>query len=116
MKLALVLASGYTANAAAEVSGINIPPPASSYNYDEIRTSGGSHCRQALGSNVTSEVGMVANDNGDAVDSGAIYGRIVYHFGTPKRIDCSKMYNLEIEMLRQEVEMLRRQNQYMMPD
>ena len=99
----------------------------SNFNYDEIRSSTGTTCRQAMGSNLELEAGVVGSDaNNDGLyqdptrdyninNSGnAIYGRVTYYFGAPKRLDCSHLYELEIEMLRRQLNDL--QETYILPE
>jgi len=85
-------------------------------NYDEIKTSEGVSCRQAMGSNLTAEIGVgqaeaeeVFNEieNNNKSSGGiAAFGRITYAIGAPKRIDCSQIYELELIKLREELRQL----------
>ena len=92
-----------------------------SYNYDEIRTSGGTTCRQAIGSNLNVEFGAIGSDRDldstyqnnnfndfQSGDSGTgVYGKITYALGAPDRLNCDSLYQMELNTLRRELEMLR---------
>jgi hypothetical protein len=105
---------------------VNVPVSQQSYNYDEIRTSSGTTCRQALGSNLSVEMGVIAEDSSSGqdyfsdinngyksdADTGAIYGRVVYQIGAPKRLDCSRLYEMEIQTLKNELELMRANMMY----
>lgn len=83
-------------------------------NYDEIETQDGTRCRQALGSNLNLELGVGQtaeeeylfddfgnnnNQNGQA----ALFARVTYALGGPKRLECSYLYELELMRLRMEL-------------
>ena len=85
-------------------------------NYDEIRTSDGVACRQAMGSNLIAEIGIGQVEEQNVFDeinnnnnSGqvAAFGRITYAIGAPKRLDCRHIYELEMMKLREELRILR---------
>ena len=70
-----------------------------------------------MGSNLVFEAGVVgsdttsdgryndfSNDFERGANGGAVYGKVVYHFGAPKRLDCSRLYEIEIQMLRRQLE------------
>ena len=119
MKYIIILAA-LAMPAAAQV-GVVIPQSNNSnFNYDEIRTSSGTTCRQAMGSNLELEAGVVGSDAGNDGNyfdpsrdytlensGGAIYGKVTYYFGAPKRLDCSRLYELEIQALRRQIESMR---------
>ena len=102
--------------------GIVVPGGGSgSFNYDEIRTSSGTSCRQALGTNIRAEFGVVDseskstniyhdaarfNDGRSSFGTGA-YARVTYDIGSKKRLDCSRLFEIEIAMLKAELEMMR---------
>lgn len=107
----------WTEPASARSSSTNIDLPSSpqgSYNYDEVKTSSGVSCRQASGSSLIGEMGVVNSTQdetsgftSDDSSNTAIYGRLTYAFGAPKRLDCNKLYEIELQTLRLELEMLR---------
>lgn len=51
---------------------------------------------------MTLDIGAVA----DTEDMG-VYGRITIPIGAPKRLDCSRLYDLEVERLKAEIDALR---------
>lgn len=111
-----------------------IPNSPSSYQSDRIRT-GDVECQMAIGSSTNVEFGVVGilnqNDpfnsnynnlidpsmynNDDMVKDVGVYARITIPIGAPKkRLDCAKLYQLELEKqrlelfkLKQEVQQLR---------
>ena len=111
----------------AQQLGVVLPNTSQAYNHDEVRTSSGLSCRQASGGPTTIEFGVLARDDevdrdafdpafGEAVTQtgGAVYARVVHALGAPKRLDCSRIYELEVERLKAEIEMLRIEQQYSM--
>ena len=101
--------------------------------YDEIRTSEGASCRSANGGNLIvhggvsgasgtntsnsySEYFRPLEDSHDDTEAGAYMG-FAYSFGGGKKIDCSRLANieferaeLELEKLRAEVDVLKKMN------
>ena len=114
---ALILAGVSAAEAA---DGLFLPnPPNESGGEDSITTPSGLSCRQSLnrgGPILDLGVGAIGgaargdnetyrtrNDDGTAI----AYARIVIPLGErPPRIDCSRIYLLEIERLKREIELL----------
>lgn len=107
--------------AQAQTVGVAVPQSnTSNFNYDEVKTSSGATCRQAMGSNTAIEFGAVGSDSetdGSFVDEtrsydtdsmgNAVYARVTHFLGSPKRLDCSRLYELEIESLRAQLEQMR---------
>lgn len=103
---------------------LNMPAPTRNTGTDEIRTSSGSSCRSAVGSNTNLDFGIVASDGSaesryqadqyrdfrEGNQGNAVFFRISHALGAKKRIDCNHMYNLELETLRTELEMLKAQS------
>lgn len=103
--------------------GIYMPPaPHGPGGEDTIESSSGTRCRQSINSNSGYVDLGLAGSAGSAVpasdrafvsindrDREALaYARVTIPLGKqPKRLDCSKVYELEIERLRQEVELLK---------
>ncbi len=90
--------------------GVNLPQAALPSGSDEIRTTDGSTCRSAVGGDgAYLDVGVVgAPQNQDINATAAAYGRIVIPLGSKsKRIDCSRLYDLEIQRLKMELELAR---------
>lgn len=112
------------ASAAAAQSGIYLPPaPQGPGGEDTIETSSGTRCRQSINSNsgyvdigVAGSSGSGIPQTGSGVfisindrDKEALgYARITIPLGKkPKRLDCSQIYELEIERLRQELALVK---------
>ena len=84
-------------------------------NFDEIITSGGAKCRQAMGSNLNAEVGLGQTEeetyliedfgpnNNNNSGQVAIYARLTYAIGAAPRINCQHIYELELMKLRQQI-------------
>ena len=75
---------------------------------DEVHASDGTTCRSAVsGSGAYFDLGVIkgnSQSNGDL----ATYGRVVIPIGrTPKRLDCSRLYELEVERLQMELWLLK---------
>ena len=83
--------------------GFNLPAAPRPNGFDEVRTSDGTTCRSAMGGNgAYLDVGGIGGqgDNGH-FDRGSVYGRVVIPLGErPGRIDCTSLYQLEIERLK----------------
>jgi hypothetical protein len=113
--------------ATAEYHGITLPAaPQGAGGEDSIETPGGTRCRQSLNSSGAyvdfGAAGIVSKpleSQGAGADAfrfysesrdqtGMLYGRVTIPLGKkPKRIDCSRVYELEIERLQAEVAMLK---------
>ena len=79
------------------------------FNFDEITTSSGVRCRQAQGSETRLELGAL---DGEQTGAGG-YARLVIPLGQqPDRLDCKRLYNLEVDRLTSEVQALREQLKY----
>ena len=87
-------------------------------NYDEIRTSDGVACRQAMGSNLIAEIGIGQVEEQNVFDeinnnnnSGqvAAFGRLTYAIGAPKRLDCTRIYQMELLKLQEQLRQLQEQ-------
>ena len=102
--------------------GIYLPPsPQGSGGEDTIESSSGTRCRQSINSNgAYLDVGVVGSAAGgsqtnqqllldDARDrEGMAYARLTVPLGRrPKRIECSRIFELEIARLKREVEILK---------
>jgi hypothetical protein len=111
------------AASASAQQGIYLPPaPQGPGGEDTIETASGTRCRQSINSNSGYvDVGLAASGGaGIPKSSGAFitinerdrealaYARVTVPLGKqPKRIDCSRVYELEIDRLREEVALLR---------
>lgn len=102
-------------------NGLYLPSsPTGPGGEDSIETSSGTRCRQSMNSNgAYLDVGATGSAaspldpqrvyGGDSRDREATaYVRVTVPLGRrPQRIDCQQVYQLEIERLRREVELLR---------
>jgi hypothetical protein len=106
--------------ASAATSGLYLPSaPTGSGGEDAIETSSGTRCRQSINSNgayldvgVTGSAGSPVDGRNVFADSrdreGTAYARVTIPLGKrPTRLDCNRVYELEIEKLKREVELLR---------
>ncbi len=91
------------------ISGFNLPGVTLSQGHDEVRAADGTTCRSAVGgSGAYMDVGVIGNpeQDYDGNSSMSAYGRIVVPLGKlPSRIDCSKLYNLEVQRLELELKL-----------
>ena len=109
--------------AQAATTGVYLPPaPTGSGGEDSIETSSGTRCRQSINSNGPYlDVGVSGTASspidpdamrysfGDTRDKqGTVYARVSIPLGKrPERIDCSRVYELELQKLKREIELLR---------
>lgn len=101
LMVSLLLAALFVSRATAQ--NVSLPSPRSGFGSDEVVTSSGIRCRQAIDGGMTFDAGAVADESGEA----GVYGRITIPIGAPKRIDCARLYDLEIERLKAEIEQLK---------
>ncbi len=121
--LLVVAAEMLLGSAAAAQPGIYLPQaPTGPGGEDTIETSTGTRCRQSINSSsgyvdvgvagsatsgLPNPVGAFINIT-ERDNQAMAYARVTIPLGkTPKRIDCSKVYELEIAKLKQELELLR---------
>lgn len=107
----------------ASTNGIYLPPaPSGSGGEDSIETSSGTRCRQSMNSNgAYLDVGMTGSaaasptqnyaysyNSNNAGREATAYVRMTIPIGKrPERIDCSRIYEMELDKLRREVELLK---------
>ena len=89
-------------------TGFTLPGVTLPQGQDEVHASDGTTCRSAVsGSGAYFDLGVIrgnSQSNGDL----ATYGRVVIPIGrTPKRLDCSRLYELEVERLQMELWLLK---------
>ena len=75
-----------------------------------MRAADGTSCRSAVGGDGSYlDFGAVASPGtGTTQDSGAVYSRVVIPLGVkPRRLDCSALYDLEVQRLRMELKLAR---------
>lgn len=87
-------------------------------NYDEIEISG-MKCRNGLTGPTQLEFGIAQQEeqtffDGDVINQdnngkAVAYGKITYSFGMPKRLDCSKLYDLQILLLQEQLRAVRQE-------
>ncbi len=122
VRAACLLAVELVAAAAASAQGVYLPPaPTGSGGEDTIETSSGARCRQSINSNgAYLDLGVTgrASSGGAALPSpfsssrgsgqdATGYARITMPLGPrPKRIDCSRLYEMEISRMKREIELL----------
>ncbi len=91
------------------ISGFNLPGVTLSQGHDEVRAADGTTCRSAVGgSGAYMDVGVIGNpeQDYDGESSMSAYGRIVVPLGRlPSRIDCGRLYNLEVQRLELELKL-----------
>ena len=121
--LAALLASS---GAALAGDGVFLPAaPQGPGGEDSIETADGTRCRQSINSNgsyldvgvagqAASPLPITQNNNNllvyqqDRDREALVYARVTIQLGKkPTRLDCSRLYELEIVRLRREVELLR---------
>lgn len=101
-------------------NGVYMPPPPMGVGgEDSITTGTGTHCRSSMNSNKGYvDVGLTgsqgtANDvligyQPGRQDTATVYARVVIPLGSaPRKIDCNRFMELEIERLEAEIKMLK---------
>ena len=119
-----VLLACFTMNTYAQMPGIG-----NTGTGAEVTTASGASCRAGT-QRTTVDFGVMSKSYDDssmqqpnnpyfggmqqAQESGMVYARVTIPLGAKKgRVDCNRMYNLEIERMKNENELLRRQLQQM---
>lgn len=123
--LSLLLAASVEllASPALAQTGVYLPPaPQGPGGEDTIETASGTRCRQSINSNAGYVDIGVAGSTGSGYPRGPgvfvsvnerdreamAYARLTIPLGKrPERLDCSRVYELEIQRLREEIELLR---------
>jgi hypothetical protein len=89
-------------------SGITLPNVALPSGSDEIRAGDGTSCRSSIGGDgAYIDTGVIGSPGGNGLEqSGSIYSRVVIPLGEkPRRLDCSTLYDLEVQRLRMELQL-----------
>ena len=90
-------------------NGFDLPGVTLPQGQDEVRAADGTTCSSAIsGSGAYLDVGVIKSNR--VLDSGefATYGRVVIPLGrTPKRLDCARLYELEVERQQMELSLLK---------
>lgn len=90
-------------------AGVYLPQPTQTYGQDEVQAAGGVACRSAVGGGGPYiDAGVVGSGDKFSEQVTTAYARVVVPLGrAPKRLDCTKLYALEIERLKMELELAR---------
>lgn len=97
-----------------------IPSVQQSTGYDEIKTSTGIVCRQSMSNQTYINMGVTGSqnnyrdegwDNWNSRDNGEamVYVQMTIPIGSPERMDCSRIYDLEVERQQLEIQQLKTQ-------
>lgn len=102
----LACSSPAQAQDASVSNGFSLPGVTLPSGTDEVRAADGTSCRSAVGGNgAYVDMGMIGKSNNPS-DNSSYYGRVVVPLGkSPKRLDCTKLYELEVERLKLELEL-----------
>jgi len=120
----LLLILGFCAPAHADSLNLQLPSAPGNYQADKFK-SGQMDCSNAIGSATTLEFGVTGLIDGGRYDamnnwinekdvgSIGVYSRIVIPLGSKpkKRIDCNRLYELELQKKSLELEQLRKEIQ-----
>ena len=115
MALAALAFSGVKANAQdttinQNISGFNLPGVTLPQGHDEVRAADGTTCRTAVGGNgAYMDLGVIGNPEQTTTgeSSFSAYGRIVVPLGANrKRVDCTRLYDLEVARLEMELKLM----------
>ncbi len=87
-------------------NGFSLPGVSLSQGTDEVRAADGTSCRSAVGgAGAYLDMGVIGKPNTEVANN-SYYGRVVVPLGRgPKRLDCVKLYELEVERLKLELEL-----------
>jgi len=94
------------------ISGFNLPGVQLPSGHDEVRAADGTTCRSAVsGDGAYLDVGLIgnpeANSRFESDSSFSAYTRVVVPLGQKRsRIDCTKLYNLEVRRLEIELKLV----------
>ncbi|RWE80578.1 MAG: hypothetical protein EOS63_12405 [Mesorhizobium sp.] len=92
-------------------TGFSLPGVTLPQGQDEVHASDGTTCRSAVsGSGAYLDLGVIRGNNSSNQTNSdiATYGRVVIPIGrTPKRVDCGRLYELEVERLQLELKLLK---------
>lgn len=93
-------------------TGLTLPGVAPPNGYDEIRAADGTTCRSAAlaGNGAYVDSGVIGGGlDGNTNNTISAYGRVVIPLGERvPRLDCDRLYKLELERLQLEVQLLKR--------
>ncbi|MEO0544706.1 MAG: hypothetical protein AAFY99_12905 [Pseudomonadota bacterium] len=89
-------------------SGFSLPGVSLPSGHDEVRAADGTTCRSAVvGSGAYLDIGIIGDPQNLGSGQSA-YGRIVIPLGLKRRqrLDCSKLYQLEVDRLATELKLM----------
>lgn len=88
-------------------TGFTLPGVALPQGQDEVRAADGTTCRSSIsGSGAYLDVGVVGGRSSS--EGMSTYGRVVIPLGRrPSRLDCARLYALEVERLEMEIRLLK---------
>ncbi|MEQ9248583.1 MAG: hypothetical protein RLO21_21605 [Nitratireductor sp.] len=87
-------------------TGVTLPGVVMPNGFDEIRAADGTTCRASMAnSGAYLDSGVIGDNSSQRISA---YGRLVVPLGRkPTRLDCDKLYQLELKRLELEVELMR---------
>lgn len=90
-------------------NSFSLPNIETPYGQDEVRSASGVSCRSSVASSGPYvDMGVIGSEDVYRREGTAVYGRVVIPLGQrPRRVDCTSLYELEIERLRMELELMR---------
>ena len=90
-------------------NGFDLPGVTLPQGQDEVRAADGTTCSSSIsGSGAYLDMGVIRNSAAVTTQDMAAYGRVVIPQGSrPKRLDCSRLYNLEVERLQIELDLMK---------
>ena len=106
--LALVSAGASAQTISQNISGFNLPGVQLPQGHDEVRAADGTTCRSAVsGSGAYLDLGIIGNPDAGTAAGVSHYGRLVVPIGKkPKRLDCTRLYDLEVQRLEMELRLM----------
>lgn len=114
LALLTVTLFGFIATAEAR----NLPVPSTPSGYDRVRTTEGSECQSSIAGNLQVYAGvynaeyddpyfMISSGINRQMNDQGFQAGITYSFGGGERINCARMYNIEVERAQMELEKLK---------
>ncbi|MEE2690061.1 MAG: hypothetical protein VX640_00850 [Pseudomonadota bacterium] len=90
-------------------NAVNLPAPPMPNGQDVVRGVSGASCQSSVGSGGPYlDLGVIGSQDVFNRETAALYGRVVIPIGErPKRVDCTRLYELEIARLKMEIDLMR---------
>ncbi len=87
-------------------ASLSLPQPTLPNGTDSIRTPSGIECRSAIGADQYMEMGAFGTSPDSSMPTqGGVYVRFIMPLGKkPKRLDCDRLYQLEVKRYKQEID------------